>query len=157
MRNVYVIANGRAIFCSQPIRRPKTVPKWGTGTPRVYIGVISTGVYISQHCPTFWHGHSSSCRLDKDNNGDISFGEFFEAVTNMFTLSPHHTRTHTLSPHHHAHTPSHLTTTHTHPLASPPRTHPLTSPPRTRTLCPHPLLCTHTLSPSSYTHTHTLP
>ena len=26
IHNVYMIANGRAVFCSQPIRRPKTVP-----------------------------------------------------------------------------------------------------------------------------------
>ena len=30
IHNVYMIANGRAVFCSQPIRRPKTVPRGGT-------------------------------------------------------------------------------------------------------------------------------
>ena len=27
IRNVYMIANGKALFCSQPIRRAGTVPK----------------------------------------------------------------------------------------------------------------------------------
>ena len=31
IQNVYMIANGRSVFFSQPIRRPKTVPKRGAG------------------------------------------------------------------------------------------------------------------------------
>ena len=32
-----MIANGRAVFCSQPIRRPETVPKRCEGTPLVLV------------------------------------------------------------------------------------------------------------------------
>ena len=38
---VYMIANGRAEFCSQPIRRSKTVPKGGVGTHPWYWNIIS--------------------------------------------------------------------------------------------------------------------
>ena len=37
IQNVYMIANGRALFFSQPIRRPETVPKAGAGACTIYI------------------------------------------------------------------------------------------------------------------------
>ena len=46
IRNAYMIANGRAVFCSQPIRRSETVPKGGAGTPRVKLIIINLKMHL---------------------------------------------------------------------------------------------------------------
>ena len=52
----YMIANGRAVFCSRPIRRLKTVPKGGGRCLYILVGIQLT--YVCTHLRHFFMGVS---------------------------------------------------------------------------------------------------